>query len=155
MPMESNQSDINELDGNMGRMVSVTTNISHRNGGLPIGTTVICTIEEGGDWWDPADYADFEINSTGVFTSSVDNGTHSETYCEVPTEGIPPGNRSIRIDTNWFGMPSHIEVDFYRENRIPEQVSPLPSILVPQHGSASIAYSDFIIDPDGTVPLVE
>ena len=155
MPMESNQSDINELDGNMGRMVSVTTKMTHRNGGLPIGTTVICTIEEGGDWWDPADYADFEVNSTGVFTSSVENGTHSATYCEVPTEGVPPGNRSIRIDTNWFGMPSHIEVDFYRENRIPEQVSPSPSILVPQHGSASIAFSDFIIDPDGTVPLVE
>ncbi len=155
MRMEANQSDVNELDGNFGRMVSVTTEITHRNGELPIGTTVLCTIEEGGDWWDPSDYADFEINSTGIFTSSVENGSHSATYCEVLTEGVPPGNRSIRIDVDWFGMPSHLEIDFYRENRIPEQVSPLPAILVPQHGSASLPYSDFIVDPDGTTPLVD
>jgi hypothetical protein len=155
MLMEANESDVNELDGNLGRIVSVTTEITHRNGGLPIGTSVLCTIEEGGDWWDSTDYADFEINSTGIFTSSAENGTHSATYCEVLTEGVPPGNRSIRIDVNWFGMPSHIEVDFYRENRIPEQVSPLPTIQVPQHGSASMPYSDFIVDPDGTEPQVD
>ena len=155
MPIEANTSDVNEFEGNMGRLVSLTTKLTHRNGELPFGTTVRCTIEEGGDWWDPADYANFEINSTGVFTSSIENGTHSSTYCEVPTEGVPPGNRSIRVDVDWYGMPSYMSIDFYRENRIPERASPLPSILIPQHGSASLPYSDFIVDPDGTIPLVE
>ena len=74
MPIEANTSDVNEFEGNMGRLVSLTTKLTHRNGELPFGTTVRCTIEEGGDWWDPADYANFEINSTGVFTSSIENG---------------------------------------------------------------------------------
>ncbi|MBJ84708.1 MAG: hypothetical protein CMB52_04235 [Euryarchaeota archaeon] len=155
MPMDANISDISESDGSMGRFVSVSTTLTHRNGGLPIGTTVLCTIEEGGDWWDPADYADFEINSTGVFTSSIENGTKSSTYCEVSTEGVPPGNRSIRIDVDWYGMPSYLEIDFYRENRVPVQVSPLPSILVPQHGMSSLPFSDFIVDPDGITPIVD
>ncbi len=155
MQMESNMSDINEFDGNTGRLVSVSTKINHRDGALPLGTTVLCTIEEGGDWWDPADYADFKVNSTGVFTSSVENGTKSSTYCEVSTEGVPPGNRSVRIDVDWYGMPSFLEVDFFRENREPVQVSPLPSILVPQHGTATLPYSDFIVDPDGTTPIVD
>ena len=155
MPMEVNTSDINELDGNNGRIVSISTNLTHRNGDLPIGTTVICTIEEGGDWWDSTDYADFEINSTGVFTSSGGSGNKSSTYCEVSTEGVPPGNRSIRVDVNWYGMPSYLEVDFFRENRVPELASSLPSVMVPQHSTASIPFSDFIVDPDGTTPLVD
>ena len=46
MPIEANTSDVNEFEGNMGRLVSLTTKLTHRNGELPFGTTVRCTIEE-------------------------------------------------------------------------------------------------------------
>ena len=48
-----------------------------------MGTTVLCTIMEGGDWWDPMDFATYRINATGTFTNSVDNGTSSATDCEA------------------------------------------------------------------------
>ena len=155
MPMVSNSSDVNEMEGLSGRVVSANTRLTHRDGGLPIGTTVLCTILEGGDWWDPMDFATYGINSTGTFTGSVDNGTASATDCEVSTEGVPPGNRSLIIEVDWYGMPSFLELGFFRENREPTLISPAPVIEVPQHGSASIPYSDFAIDPDGTTLIVE
>ena len=155
MHMTSNSSDVNEMEGLSGRVVSVNTKVTHRNGGLPMGTTVLCTIHEGGDWWDPMDFETYGINSTGTFTSSVDNGTASATDCEVSTEGVPPGNRSLMVEVDWYGMPSFLELGFFRENREPTLISPAPVIEVPQHGSASIPYSDFAIDPDGTTLIVE
>ena len=155
MPMSANSSDVFELDGNSGRAISVSTTLTHRNGALPTGTTVLCTITEGGDWWDPMDYTTYGINATGTFTSSVENGTLSSTNCEVSTEGVPPGNRSIRVDVDWYGMPSELELDFFRQNRQPSVSSSDFEILVPQHGLATVPYSDFVNDPDGTVPLIE
>jgi len=155
MPMVSNSSDVNEMEGLSGRVVSVNTQLTHRNGALPIGTTILCTIYEGGDWWDPMDFATYGINATGTFTSSVDNGNTSATDCEVSTEGVPPGNRTLIVEVNWYGMPSYLELGFFRENREPTLVSPAPVIEVPQHGSASIPFSDFVTDPDGTSLIVE
>ena len=148
-------SDVVEIEGVSGRVVSVNTKLTHRNGGLPIGATVTCTILEGGDWWDPMDYATYTIESTGTFTGSVENGTSSATDCEVSTDGVPPGNRSLRVDVDWYGMPSHLGLDFFRENRVPTLASPLPNIQVPQHGNASLSYSEFALDPDGSVIVVE
>ena len=155
MHMTSNSSDVNEMEGLSGRVVSVNTKLTHRNGVLPIGTSVLCTILEGGDWWDPMDFETYGINATGTFTGSVDNGTTSATDCEVSTEGVPPGNRTLMVEVNWYGMPSHLKLDFFRENREPTLVSPTPVIEVPQHGSASIPFSDFVVDPDGTTLIVE
>ena len=155
MTMTANSSDVNEMEGVSGRVVSASTKLTHRNGALPMGATVLCTIKEGGDWWDPMDYSTYGINATGIFTSSIDNGTSSGTDCEVSTEGVPPGNRSIIIDVDWYGMPSYLSLEFFRENQDPELVLPLPEIQVPQHGIASLPYSSFANDPDGTNLVVE
>ena len=155
MHMTSNSSDVNEMEGLSGRVVSVNTQLTHRNGALPIGTTVLCTIYEGGDWWDPMDFATYGINSTGTFTGSVNNGSASETDCEVSTEGVPPGNRTLMVEVNWYGMPSYLDLGFFRENREPTLVSPAPVLEVPQHGSSSLAFSAFAFDPDGTTLIVE
>ena len=155
MPMDANDSDVNEMEGLSGRVVSVGTTVTHRNGALPTGSTVICTIAEGGDWWDPMDYATYGINATGTFTGSVDNGNASSTDCEVSTEGVPPGNRTVVVDVNWYGMPSYLELNFFRNNREPVLVMPTPTIEVPQHGSTSMPFSDFVVDPDGTTLIVE
>ena len=155
MPMIANSSDVNEMEGLSGRVVSANTQLTHRNGALPTGTTVLCTIMEGGDWWDPMDYSTYGINATGTFTGSIDNGNSSATDCEVSTEGVPPGNRSLRVDVNWYGMPSYLDLGFFRENREPIIASPLPVIEVPQHGATSMPYSDFATDPDGTTLIVE
>ena len=114
MDMTSNSSDVNEMEGLSGRVVSVNTKLTHRNGGLPIGTSVLCTILEGGDWWDPMDFETYGINATGTFTGSVDNGSSSATDCEVSTEGVPPGNRTLMVEVNWYGMPSHLKLGFLR-----------------------------------------
>jgi hypothetical protein len=155
MPMVANSSDVTEMEGLSGRVVSVSTQLTHRNGALPIGTSVTCTIMEGGDWWDPMDYSTYGINATGAFTGSVNNGSASATDCEVSTEGVPPGNRSLRVDVDWYGMPSYLDIDFFRENQEPVIASPLPAIEILQHGSASMPYSDFAVDPDGTSLIVE
>ena len=155
MPMTANYSDVNEMEGISGRVVSASTQLTHRDGALPMGTTVFCTIMEGGDWWDPMDYSTYGINATGAFTGSIENATTSATDCEVSTEGVPPGNRSLRVDVDWYGMPSYLELGFFRENREPILTSPLPTIEVPQHGVTGMPYSDFAIDPDGTTLIVE
>lgn len=155
MTMAANPSDVNEMEGISGRVVSVNTQLTHRNGALPIGTTVLCTVMEGGDWWDPMDYETYTIDAPGTFINSIENGTSSATDCEVSTEGVPPGNRSLRVDVDWYGMPSYLDIEFFRENREPVFTSPLPVIQVPQHGNASMPYSDFAIDPDGTTLIVE
>ena len=155
MSMTANSSDVNEMEGLSGRVVSASTQLTHRNGALPIGTTVLCTITEGGDWWDPMDYEKYGINATGSFTASIQNGTSSGTDCEVSTEGVPPGNRSLRIDVDWYGMPSYLELDFFRENQEPVKITPQPVIEVPQHSKTSMPYSDIVIDPDGTTLIVQ
>ncbi|MEE2747494.1 MAG: hypothetical protein VX473_03390 [Candidatus Thermoplasmatota archaeon] len=155
LPMFANSSDVSEMEGDSGRIVSVNTKLTHRNGELPMGTTVLCTVVESGDWWDSMDYPSYTIAATGTFTESIENGTSSATGCEVSTESVPPGNRSLRVGVNWYGMPSFLDLDFFRENRQPILASPLPTIQVPQHGNASIPYSDFAIDPDGTNLVVE
>jgi len=155
MTMTANSSDVNEMEGVSGRVVSASTKVTHRNGALPMGTTVLCTVKEGGDWWDPMDYSAYGINATGSFTGSIDNGTSSATDCEVSTDGVPPGNRTVVVDVDWYGMPSHLRLGFFRQNQDPALVSPLPEILVPQHGMASLPYSSFANDPDGTNLVVE
>ena len=155
MPMVANSSDVDEMEGLSGRVVSASTQLTHRNGELPIGTTVLCTIMEGGDWWDPMDYATYRINATGSFTGSLGDGTSSSTDCEVSTEGVPPGNRSLLVAVDWYGMPSYIELGFFRENQEPVMITPQPIIEVPQHGNASMPITDFVIDPDGTTLVVE
>ena len=155
LPLMSNSSDVSEWDGINGRVVSVSTQLSHRDGSVPIGTTVSCSITEDGDWWDPADFETFGVNSVGVFTSATETGELSETFCDVPTEGVPPGNRTVRVSVDWFGMPSSIEVDFYRINLEPVLASPLPNVTVPQHGFAEISFSDIVTDPDGTSMFIE
>ena len=155
LPMDYNSSDTNEWDGMNGRVVSVSTQLLHRDGSAPIGTTVSCTITEGGDWWDPADFETYGVNSTGVFTSSTVPGELSKTDCDVPTEGVPPGNRTVRVNVNWFGMPSFIDVDFYRINQEPVLANPLPNLSVPQHGFAEIPFSEIVTDPDGTSMFIE
>ena len=52
-------------------------------------------------------------------------------------------------------MPSYLSLEFFRENQDPELVLPLPEIQVPQHGIASLPYSSFANDPDGTNLVVE
>ena len=155
MHMTSNSSDVDEMEGISGRVVSASTQLTHRNGALPIGTTVLCTIMEGGDWWDPMDYATYGINATGSFTGSIENGTSSGTDCEVSTEGVPPGNRSLLVEVDWYGMPSSLELEFSRENQEPVKVTPQPVIEVPQHSETTMPFSDIVIDPDGTTLIVQ
>ena len=120
MPIEANTSDVNEFEGNMGRLVSLTTKLTHRNGELPLVPQYVVQSKRvviGGILRIMP-----QINSTGVFTSSVENGTHSSTYCEVPTEGgSRRGIARFKVDVDWYGMPSYMSIDFYRENRIPRE----------------------------------
>ncbi len=139
-----------ETEGVDGRELSASTRLTHRDGTLPTNVTVVCEVIEGGDWWSPADYGAFGISRNGTFTPQATGGPWSETDCVVPTEGVPPGNRTLRISTDWNGMPSFLDIDFIRENREPILASPMATLNILQHGLANISYDALATDPDGT-----
>ena len=141
---------VTEGEGSAGREVNATLRLTHRDGSRPSNITVRCEVIEGGDWWDSADYSGFGLVESGTYVTDAPSGPWSEANCAVSTEGVPPGNRTLRVSVDWFGMPSFIDIDFFRENRDPVIADPLPVISIPQHGQASLNLTSVASDPDGT-----
>ena len=137
------------------RSVEATVRLTHRDGSMPTEVSVTCSILEGGDWWSPADYGAFGISSPGTFIAQSPDGPWSDAHCEVPTDGVPPGNRTLRVEVAWKEMPSVIDLDFFRENLDPIVSDPMPTLWVPQHGNGSLTYTSLATDPDGTAMRFE
>ncbi|MEE2812046.1 MAG: Ig-like domain-containing protein [Candidatus Thermoplasmatota archaeon] len=133
---------VQETDGESGFESSTLVRFTHRDGTQVENATVRCEI---------IGYS----NTTGVGTSVAlpASGPWSEATCSSPIEGVEPGPQKMRLEIDWYGMPSSIFIQFDRENRPPVLSSPLPVINIPQHGVGGLNYSDIATDPDG-VPIV-
>jgi len=136
--------NVSEYDSTSGREVSATVRVLHRDGQKVENITVNCEV---------IGYSG--TSATGSFIHSSSSGPWSEASCSAPTDGVEPGNQTMRLSVNWYGMPSRIDLPFHRENRQPVLSSPLPVINIPQHGQGGLNFSEIATDPDGLELVVE
>jgi len=77
--------------------------------------------------------------------------SNDNVFCEVPMEGISPGQHELRLVVAVEGGTGFASFDFTRTNDPIEFVDPLPELLVPQRGSIVLNASDVASDPDGQI----
>ena len=132
---------VSESEGDDGREVSANVRLTHRDGSQGENVTVTCEVIGHSD-----------TSASGTFVPSSTQGPWSEASCSAPTNGVEPGNQTMRLSVNWFGMPASIDLPFHRNNVAPILMSPLPIINIPQHAEGGINFTDIALDPDG-LPL--
>lgn len=129
----------NETEDADGWHVNGTMRITDRDSTTTSDANVTCSIDNA-------------LNEVaGVHNPKPGTGPWSEIFCDVSTSGVIPGPHRLTYRVSGVnGMPGWTSVEFERGNRAPELISPQPEIMIPQHGSSSVAVDEVAIDPDGT-----
>ncbi|MCH1540699.1 MAG: cadherin-like domain-containing protein [Candidatus Poseidonia sp.] len=116
----------------------MTTNWSLRNGDtyldLPASWTTEVTCGWKGQSW--------------IANATLENATAS---CSFPMQTVAPGFHEAWMQVSVEGAPSTVRAQIARTNTPIILASPLPTIYLPQHGTASLNLTEVAIDPDGQI----